>query len=810
MINRFIKALGQYRLIFTLLFFGVVGAASYGIQYFELDASADTLIQKDDPIYLETRIVSHKFSPNETIVVAFQPKSQDMFHPKVINDLTALTDQIKRIPRVESVVSVLNAPIFEPDLIEISISKIKIPTIEDGTISLKKARSFFRNSLFYRDLVIGANKTSGALQITMKGSKEAAILNEKLVQIESKMLRGKLSKRDELKRQDLNNQLRLIEEELNTQRVSEITQLKSIIDNDDGIDYYLGGVQVLAYELMQIIRSDLKVFGMGMAGLISFILLVLFRQLRWVLVPVIICASALIITVGLFGLLGFKVTLVSSNFISLQLILTMAIVIHYVVEFILFAQDNPDSTVEERLTHVMEHKLTPSLYAVITTSIGFGSLLYSDFLPVISFGWMMTISVVISLITASVGFPLLMGWFNNNRPWTFGIQEKIAEGIAFLVIKGRWLIVVLSIGLMVFGIEGIKQLSVENSFISYFDEDTEVYKNFTFIDKNIGGSTPLDVVYRLPRSTKGNVTRLFNQSNVNQIYDIHDFLAAQNGVGKVTSMADAFDVLAIVSDYRMVTEQELTLLYWALPQDIKKDLLSPYFHKEDNEIRFSVRVKDSTENLERNALLTDIKRGLGKMGVDEDRLTFSNLFVLYNDMLQQLFRSQILTLGIVIGAIMIAFLIIFQSIKIALIGIIPNTISILVVLGVMGYKHIPMDLMTITIASISMGIAVDDTIHYIHRYLFETKTHDRRQAVRNAHKTVGFAMIYTSTIIIAGFSILILSDFIPSVYFGVLTSIAMGVALTVSLFLLPALLLICRVDENPDSTGNTPKNDSKN
>ena len=799
MINGFVEVLVRYRLICTLLFFGVVGAAGYGVQFFELDASADTLIQKDDPIYIETRIVSHKFSPNETMVVAFQPKKRDMFHPQTIKELDKLIKEIKTIPRVESVISVLNAPVFDPKLIRINLTEIKLPTIEDHSLPLNKARKFFRESLFYRDLVIGANKTSGALQITMKGSRELAELNAKLVEIESKMLDGKLSKRDQLKREDLSNQVGLIEDEIDMVRIKEITQIKEIINNTDNIDYYLGGVYVLAYELMNIIRNDLKIFGIGMIGLISFLLLVLFRQLRWVLVPVIICASALTITVGVFGFLGFKVTLVSSNFISLQLILTMAIVIHYLVEFILFSQDKPESTVTDRLQHVITSKLSPSIYAVITTSIGFGSLLYSDFIPVISFGWMMTISVIISLLTATIGFPLLLSWFNAKRPWSLGIQEPLAHAMAYVAIKGRWLIVLLGIAAMVFGIEGVKKLTVENSFISYFDTDTEVYENFTFIDKNIGGSTPLDVVYKLPRSSKGDVTRLFNQENVNQIYNIHDFLAAQNGVGKVTSLADAFDLLAIIADYRLVTEQELTLLYWALPPDIKNGLLSPYFHQKDNEIRFSVRIKDSTEGLERNKLLTDIKQGLSKMGIDEDRLTFSNLFVLYNDMLQQLFRSQILTLGIVLGAIMIAFLFIFQSLKIALIGIIPNTISILVVMGVMGYKQIPMDLMTITIASISMGIAVDDTIHYIHRYLFETQTHNRRQAVRNAHKTVGFAMIYTSLIIISGFSILILSDFIPSVYFGVLTSIAMGVALMVSLFLLPALLLIFKVDENPQA-----------
>jgi predicted RND superfamily exporter protein len=238
----------------------------------------------------------------------------------------------------------------------------------------------------------------------------------------------------------------------------------------------------------------------------------------------------------------------------------------------------------------------------------------------------------------------------------------------------------------------------------------------------------------------------------------------------------------------------LALIYNELPERFRKIIMDPYVSIENNEARFYVRIRDSEPDLRRNELLKQIQFDLkDKLDIPEDKGRLANLLVLYNNMLQSLFKSQIITLGVVILAFLIMFVFIFRSVKIALIAIFPNVLSIGVVLGFMGWVGIPLDMMTITIAAISVGIAVDDTIHYIHRYRLEfAKDSNYLAAMYRSHESIGYAMYYTSITIIVGFSILVLSKFIPSIYFGLLTGLAMLIALVAALTLLPQLMIVLK------------------
>jgi predicted RND superfamily exporter protein len=236
----------------------------------------------------------------------------------------------------------------------------------------------------------------------------------------------------------------------------------------------------------------------------------------------------------------------------------------------------------------------------------------------------------------------------------------------------------------------------------------------------------------------------------------------------------------------------MSVLYTKMPDYLKKMILSPYLSIKNNEARFSVRIKDSMKGLKRNALLHRIKRDLTtKLGLPADKVHLAGAMVLYNNMLQSLFSSQIKTLGVVALALLGMFLVLFRSLKVALIALFPNLLSAGAVLGTMGWMHIPLDMMTITIAAISIGIAVDDTIHYIHRYKEEIEDgYDDLEAMHRCHGSIGYAMYYTSIVIIIGFSILVFSNFLPTIYFGLFTGLAMLIALVAALTLLPQLLIV--------------------
>ncbi len=264
--------------------------------------------------------------------------------------------------------------------------------------------------------------------------------------------------------------------------------------------------------------------------------------------------------------------------------------------------------------------------------------------------------------------------------------------------------------------------------------------------------------------------------------------------GKVVSLASIARILEQIDPRILHDDFALSVSYKRLDPDIKRDLFAPYLSEDGSQLRFSVRVFESDPSLRRAKLLRQIRTDLvEKFGLGDDQIHLTGMLVLYNNMLQSLFRSQILTLGAVFLAIMVMFLVLFRSIKTAMTAIIPNLVSASLVLGLMGWFGIPLDLMTITIAAITIGIGVDDTIHYVHRFRHEFRVDgDYWAAIGRCHSSIGRAIYYTSVTIMLGFSILVFSRFIPTIYFGVLTSLAMMVALLANITLLPLLIVTFR------------------
>jgi hypothetical protein len=785
-----LRVILTHPLVVLAIFLMLAGALGWQARTFKIDASADTLLMRDDPDYIRTRIINRRFSPQEFLLIAYKPKNHPLFSEQTFKEIDSLSLKLRRLKRVVAVRSILNVPLFE--LAEGGITSIKEPstlTIEHNNYPLAQLKETFRGHPLYEDLLINKEQSATAIQVLFKSDKELEALQERIIDLQSVQLRHQLNADQEKELARLKKQAEPIEQKLDAARAQEIEAINDILvsHREEG-EFYLGGLHVLGYYLIRIIKNDLLVFGGAIALTICLVLFLLFNRIRWVVIPVVCCVCSVLPTMGLFGLLGLKSTVISSNFIVLQLILTLAIVLHLIVQYREYLAKQPEWSQQELVRQTLLRKTAPCFYAGITTSVGFASLLFSGIQPVISFGLMMIIAMIFSIVASLLLFPALLMLFGRERdarPWRF--SRWLLKASAALTLRHGALITVSAVLVFVLSVYGLFLLDVENSFINYFRQRTRVHRELTFIDQQLGGSTPLDIVYTIPEAQRKN-DLIMTANTVQSMQRIQYVLGQHKGMGKILSVVNFTELAKKINNNKPLTEYELSAIYWTMEDSLRDDLLGAYFSPEDAQVRFSVRIQDSTKGLDRAELLAGIRRDLQSLDIPENRYSLSNLFVLYQNILQQLFRSQILTIGIVYAVLTLTFLLIFRSLKIALIGIAPNILTTLVVLGLMGWLGITLDLMTITIAAIAMGIAVDDTIHYIHRYLEELSVAPPDKAVEQSHGSVGFAMLYTSVIIILGFSLLAFSDFVPSVLFGLLTGFAMAMALAFALCLLPVLL----------------------
>jgi predicted RND superfamily exporter protein len=809
----------------------VVSFLGYKAKDFKLDASAETLVLQSDKDLRYSRLINSRYALQDYLLMTCAPKD-DLFSDKVLANLTRLRDELKQLERVSSVVSILDVPLLESPPVPLKELASNIQTLESPTVGKKLARIEFSKSPLYQNLLVSPDLKTTALQIKFPIDETYQDLLARRNHFREKQAANALSAAEAAEFKKVSAQFHKHRDKMKKTRHQDIAQIRAIMDNyRQDAELFLGGISMIADDLITFIKNDLKTFGLGVLFFLVVTLSVIFRKMRWIFLPMLCCAFSAISMMGLLGLFGWEVTVISSNFISLQLIITMAITIHLIVRYRELHFNNPEAEQRKLILDTVCLMLKPCLYAGLTTIAGFGSLLLCDILPVITFGWMMSAGITVSLAVTFLLFPAMLMLMRKGTPQArqnshFSLTSFLAR---FTQAHGVMILAIGCITLIVSAI-GISKLEVENSFIDYFKDTTEIYQGMKVIDQNLGGTTPLDVIVELekpetlpqkvaPETDTQNDDEFeefaefdeaqddekywFTSDKMAQVKKIHDYLDSLPETGKVLSLETIIKIAEKLNNGKPLDNFALALLYSKIPDKSKSMLLKPYVSVEHNEVRFSIRVRDSEKSLKRDTLLKKIQHDLiSKLGLKKEHVHLTGMLVLYNNMLQSLFSSQILTLGVVILALMSMFLILFRSLKIALIAIFPNLLSIGAVLGVMGWLNIPLDMMTITIAAISVGIAVDDTIHYIHRFKHEFRV-DRNyiKTVYRCHGTIGHAMYYTSVTIIIGFSILVLSNFIPSIYFGLLTGLAMLIALIAALTLLPQLLVIFK-PFGPEVGGN--------
>ncbi|MGO4891278.1 efflux RND transporter permease subunit [Flavobacterium sp. W21_SRS_FM6] len=786
MLARFIT---QHNKLMIGLFVLLSLMLGFFVQNFRIDASAETLLLKNNKLYIESQLINQRFAPQEFILVAYEPKEGDVFSEQSFQAITQLSKAFSQLDRVEAVTHILNVPLLSQ--VESLDAKLNPDdwTWQAKRFSPENMRQIFNEHPLYTDLLVNQAMSATAIQIVFKKDERLSVIYQDITQLQKKVLSDELSEDDQRKIDELRQEADPLEQELNKQRQQEIADIYKITEPfEKQATIYLGGAQVLAFQLIDIIQSDLVVFGSAIALMICLLLFVIFQQLRWVFIPIICCAISVVLTIGLFGLLDLRTTVISSNFVALQLILTLAIVIHLLVEYRQQAEQQPKASQQQLVQQTFINKLSPCFYAGLTTCVGFGSLLFSGIQPVVSFGWMMIVAMIISILVSLILFPAMVSMLKRQDKTQYHrLSQWIINGLQQISMGHRTLIMFISLGLLIGSAIGLSKLSVENSFINYFDKSTRVFKELSFIDQQFGGSTQLDVIYTIPQQQQKK-DLVLSAETVQSLQKVQFVMKQFEAMGNVTSIVNFTELAQIINQGKPLTEYELTVIYRLIDKSLTEQLLGSYFSVQTQQLRISSRIKDTTANLNRAEFIETLKQDIEGVSIVPHSFVLGNLFVLYQDILQRLFSSQILTMGIVYSALFVVLLGIFRSFKIALIAIIPNILSTMLILGIMGWFSIPLDLMTITIVAIAMGIAVDDTIHFVHRFTKELRSRSANDAVEATYGSIGFALLYTSFIITLGFSLLSFSDFVPSVMFGLLTGLAMMVALLTDLTLLPAML----------------------
>ncbi len=805
--------------VFLLVIFAIFG---YFTKDFRLDASADSLILEHDEDLRYFRKMISRYQTPEFLLLTYTPHKK-LFSKRVLANLKKLRDELNQLERVSSVVTVLDVPLLRSPPVSLKDLKSTVKSLESPDVDLKLAKREFAESPIYQEMLVSADLNSTALIINFVRDEKFEGLVSRRSNLNEKKYEGNLTPAETAELARVSGQYKQYLDRMRISRHDDIVAVRKIMGGyRSEADLFLGGVPMVVDDMISFIKNDLKVFGLGMLLFLVFTLGVIFKKIRWVVLPLLCCAFSAMVMIGFLGIFGWEVTVISSNFISLQIIITMSFTIHLIVRYRELLRNQPETDNQTLVRGAVRDIFSPCLFSCLTTIAGFSSLLVCGILPVINFGWMMVMGLSVSLIITFLFFPAGLLCFRKTAPARkkpFGVFvtsffARITEKYGLAIFSTAFILAIL-IGL------GVSRLDVENSFINYFKESTEIYQGMKFIDQKMGGTYPLDIIVNFKelkadesapgragkgdnefdmfeefeKTEKGDTKRYwFTEDKLKRLEKIHDYLESLEATGKVLSLATMLKVAAQLYEGRPLDNFELALLFNEMPDRFKKILVDPYVSIANNQARISIRIKDSLKTLRRDAFLKKIESDLtNKLSLGKDQFRLTSMIVLYNNMLQSLFLSQIKTIGITVLMLMVMFMVLFRSLKISIIAIIPNLLSSLSVLGVLGLTKTPLDMMTITIVAVSIGIAVDNTIHYIYRFRREfAKDRCYLSSMSRCHGSIGNAMFYTSLTIIVGFSILALSNFIPTILFGLLTGFAMTMALVAALTLLPRLILVLK------------------
>lgn len=801
MLNLYLKSLEFPRLMLAAVVLLCLLSASFWPR-FTFEASSDTLVVEGDADLAYYREIEQRFGGEEALFLTYTPKNGALFSAQTLQDIAEIQAQLEALHNVGSVFSILDAPLLDNradgDLREAS----GLRTLRSDDVDYQRARDELSTSPLYADLLVSRDATTTALRIGLSFDTQLENLRA-----ERKKVRENGAAVDPA--DDI--EARYAAEKLNyaQQREELIAEVRGIRDAySNNAQLYLGGVPMIAADMIAYVKSDVMNFGLAVGLIIIVMLYVFFRRIRWVVLPLLSSALTIALLIGWLGLIRQPITVVSSNALALLAIISLSFSIHLIVRYRELLNALPDQGHAALVVETMRSKFAPCFYTALTTIVAFASLSSSDILPVEDFGWMMCMGIAFAMLVSFTFFPALLLLFKRGEAST-----TLAKPLAI----NLWLshcarhrsvpILLFTLGLAVVVCIGLYRVSLDNRFIDYFKDETEIRAGMQYIDEHLGGTVPFDVIVKFDPYEEEEIDEddpfyveeednfpekyWFTPDKLLQLRELHLYLEKMPQTGKVISLATLDKVARQHNDGEALDAVQLAVVLEALPTTIREQLIDPYADPFSGEMRINGRIRESGTLFSREQMVQQIREFGQNMGFAEDEVQVTGMMVLFNNMLKQLFDSQTSTLAYVLLATLAMFALLVRSLNLALLGLLPNVMAAASVIAFMGYAGIPLDMMTITIAAISIGIGVDDAIHYLHRFREEfDATGDVREAIKRSHASIGRAMYFTSLTIIAGFSVLAFSNFVPTIYFGLLTALAMLFAMLANLTILPALLVV--------------------
>jgi predicted RND superfamily exporter protein len=839
----------RYASAIVLIALVLAGVALSQLEKVRLDASSDSLLLQGDPDLAFFEEATERYESYEFLIMTWEPESP-LLGEASLSGLSAMVSDLKSVPDVRSVTSALDVPLLESPPISLTdLSDLdSIPSLRDPQVDRALALREFTSSQLYKNLVVSEAGDLTAVQVTIEPNKEVDRLGDL-----RKSLRKSVAEGGDIEVQRQLSAVELAYDEatrtVNADRAALVANVREVAEKyRDQSRIFVGGVPMIAADMLDFVQDDLVTFGTSIILVMVAMLVLIFRDYRWVLIPISVCTLSATLMLGILGFTDWRMTVISSNFVAVLLVVALALAIHLVVRYRELEVKEPDMPRAERAVMAARLMFIPCFYTAVTTMVAFTSLVVAGIKPVIDFGWMMTAGIVVAFVVSFSLVPALIAILPDMG--AKGANDSLSMTRRFATVVERFGGLVFAVtGLLILLVAlGLSRLQVENRFIDYFKDTTEIYQGMELLDSRLGGTIPLDIILYPPSESTQTVDVLasadlaladerttievvasddlgfgddfgddedglwdddafgedvsfadensaeigywFTLEGRDLIDQIHGIVEARSESGKVLSLSTGFSVMDRLYDDKL-GGVELALVERSLPAGVAEVLIAPYYDPIEQQARISVRAMETSKTLRRAQYLESLyAQILTDTGLDETRVKFTGLLVLYNNVLQSLYASQILTLGAVFIAIGVMFLALFRSVSLALLGLAPNILAAGLVLGVMGLAGIPLDIMTITIAAIVVGMGVDNCIHYIHRFRREFELDGSyREAMYRSHSSIGRAMYYTTLTVVVGFSMLTLSNFTPSIYFGVLTVMAMLAAVMGALLLLPKLIL---------------------
>ncbi len=679
---------------FVLLFWALLSvlAVFYSLR-FELDASSESLVLENDKSLNYYRQTREDYGTDEFLIITYSPYT-DLLSDESLAGIRSLRDRFLQMDSVEKVNSILDAPVIYNSGIKLSkLTNNNLKTLDAGDLDRELARLEFRTNPFYRDLLVSLDGETTALQLIFKFDALEYQLLKQRKQLNDLASQRSLNTSESAALEQIREQIKRHNSDMLDRRSKDIKKVRQIMDSErQRANMYLGGIPMITSDMIDFIRHDLTVFGVGVLAFLVLILALFFKSIRWVLLPLFCCAVTAVFMLGLLGLSGWRITVISSNFMSILLIITLSLCVHLIVRFRDLQSEDPQCPHEQINRDTITSMAKPCFYTILTTMVAFASLVVSNIRPVIDFGWVMIIGLAVAFVVSFTLFPAALCLMKaGNAPPDGDFTRRFTLWIARFVRHSPRVITALCLLIAIATGIGMSRLKVENRFIDNFKSSTEIYQGMIVIDQKLGGTTPLELIidpdshfqqaatsadaedefdqlFSDPEDEQNRPSYWLNPTRMNAIKRIQKYLEANPVIGKVLSIATVVQIAERLNGGEL-DAFELALVHKRIPSDIADDLIKPYLSADANQIRFSTRVIESDPSLNRKQLLGEIHDFLvNDMGLEATQIHLTGMLVLYNNMLQSLFRSQILTLSVVLLAIFLTFIALFRNTMLAVLA----------------------------------------------------------------------------------------------------------------------------------------------